>query len=160
MCLKSITKKYETPDPLERDAWKIFEIRTEKGLWHQKKITTPYMGTLIELDKWLEAEQAECFYYPNWDNQTYKSGFHCFSTEDAALKAIGLSGWPIRSSKGIKTGNWFTVVVVKIRIKDVTYEGFDGTGDDFLPYDIPNIVANKMYIASEEIARAEQERKI
>jgi len=52
------------------------------------------------------------------------------------------------------------VVVVKIRIKDVTYEGFDGTGDDFLPYDIPNIVANKMYIASEEIARAEQERKI
>jgi len=105
------------------------------------------MGTLIELDKWLERKASVST--TNLDNQTYKSGVSLFLNE-MLIKAIGY--WvAYRSSKGIKRVIGLPLLSLKY-YQRFTYEGFDELVMIFTIY-IPNIVAIKMYIGTRRNAR-------
>lgn len=125
MCLQKITKRYEPPDPRVRQAYKIME----------KNGYTPFYQVQYT-EAWLQATEHS-IYVGSPEGDYYLSGFHVFPTRKAARQALSLLTYiGGKISQGKHT-------IRKVEIRDVTYEGTDGTSSRliFQVANIPNLVA-------------------
>ena len=126
MCLNTITKTYEVPDTKVRTAYKILE----------KGNKTPFQFTKLPMGEWVSAIERKLAVenrgqpFAMWEHRPkYTSGFHVYPTRSAARKALSLL-----SSRRNRT-------IRKVEVREITYEGTDGTGFRFTEHKIPNLVA-------------------
>jgi hypothetical protein len=150
MCLNLVTKRYNPPDPAERTAYKI--VRESK--YHGKtELEGPFMSTIYLMDQWIYPTQH--YIYANYPapspsdveivenvNARYRSGFHVFPTREDAMRCYQ------RMSLGFAE----TLLIVEVRVKDITSEGEDGTFGRSIGAN--NLVASALYISRESYLQA------
>jgi hypothetical protein len=126
MCLHTITKTYDPLDPKERVAWKIFYKRNGnlEGLFKFCKPTT-------------EWQTAEKIIIKANSLKGYTTGFHCYKSRDDARKILKYLRTTYKSL-------YDKCTIVKIVIRNVTYEGTDGIDAVEEVHKIVNIVAQEM----------------
>jgi hypothetical protein len=149
MCLTTITQTFNPPDPKVRTGWRFVEKR-------DGRFYPPYYGNgRPYADGWAEADvQVSVRTNPQnvyWDDRpTYTSGFHVFPSREEARKAK-------RILKGHNYGvmhrllNEGRLALVKVEVRNVTYEGIDGTStdSDYMAANIKTLVAKEMRIIGE-----------
>jgi hypothetical protein len=151
MCLERITKRIELPTDHELTAWKIC------GAFQRllsSRFFGPYMGTLIEVDKWMSASDCGFGYHGKGIicgyNTYYPFGFHCYPTQEMAERARNhlFPAWSLMYRHHY--------VVVPVRIRYVHTEGADGTdnSDTWKALKITNLVASEIYYNSKDLEGA------
>ena len=159
MCLNTITKKFNPPDPTEREAWKIVTIY-ETGFDNLKQthIITPFQYTDIHFDVWMQSPQSTLqkqlvYWYgelgerPPESDTEYLVGFHVFVTKEEAIAAKKMFPVPVVC---VYIEHRF---VIPVRVRNVTYEGTDASTYDgaYLNAQIKTLVAEEMYVSSEAL---------
>lgn len=124
MCLGSITQKFKVPDGKVRWGWKVFYRSTEKGLCFQYYNLNDD-DPRVPVGKWLKAKRVQ---RKITDTQSYRTGFHVF------ISRAGARAWVHGSYP-----------VVKVKVRNVTYEGLQG--------------GNKVMVAQEMLVPRQKRRK-
>jgi hypothetical protein len=123
MCLLSVTKNHRNPIKGPIIAWKIVEVISGK-------VFTPFQQFRIT-KKWKSAWKG---YLAANDSccTRYKSGFHCYTTQQDAAKARVLYMY-------MKTKK-----VIPVQIDEITTTGIDGTTYEIKQAMLKNYVAQKI----------------
>jgi len=135
MCINKLLKKYKEPSTKEITAYKLVETFNFGSGYG-----TPYQHSVICPDVWMRADRKQINAY---DGQLYMTGFHVLKTRRGAeaLKA--------------EVSNGARYLIVKVRVRRITYEGTDGTCDGAgLTRNVKNLVAHEMMISSKELEKA------
>lgn len=140
MCLNSITKTYDPPDPTIRKAWKM--VRIEDGEFY-----SPYQNSSKLTNAWASASKEQVNIWGT--DQRYLAGFHVFPDEQTARKAFEiLVGQHGIMRDLVETGS---AKIVPVEVRGVMYEGQDGTStyDDYYSANLLCLVAEEIRLASE-----------
>ena len=153
MCLNTITKAFNPPDPKVRTGWKYVEktsggrlVPAYKNRSYRAAYTTDWQ-TAFEED--VSTNQLTVGYDMR---PKYTSGFHVFPTREEARKAKRIL---LKSCYGYgvmaRLAADGKLKLIKVEVKDVTYEGIDGTNSDaaYLDAKIKTLVAKQIRLVRE-----------
>ena len=136
MCLNTLTKVYETPDPTEREGWKLLE-RSWCGL------TTPFKMYRVKQGEW----NVAFIDYPITaiSGERYQCGFHVFATKEAAEWALE---WLRKDASDCDEQLYDHTKVVKVKVRNVTAEGPDATSiqSEWIEANLHTLVAKEMWV--------------
>ena len=141
MCLYTITKRFNPPDPKVRKGWKFVEEGKDGQLHGIFQCGHGYST------EWQVRRGSMYPLKTNGDvREEYDTGFHVFPTrEDArkAKRALMSRGWELLSTHS-------TVRLVKVEVRDVTCEGIDGTTSEgyYVEAEVRTLVAHSMRIVA------------
>lgn len=148
MCLNVITKTFNPPDPKVRTGWKYME-RTVDG--HLMPMYRRYSGFSKYTTDWQSAHETVIKPNPLSYSEDYISGFHVFPTREEARRAKRILTQIRYDGITIWLKKHGSLALVKVEVRNVTYEGIDGTSYDFIYLDakIKTLVSKEMRIIGE-----------
>jgi hypothetical protein len=135
MCLLTIDKRFDPPDPKERTAYKSVLVQSDG-------ILTPYTNDKIQYNTWTKAVFQSKWSQNNGKDEitihrtkeTYPTGFHVYATKQSANRY-----------------KFEYDTVIKVKIRNIVCYGQDGTIRTTLGKRQPRVlVAQEIYIPKEQ----------
>lgn len=137
MCLYSVRKTFDPPDPKERVAWKILEVNQK-----DKTLSTPFKDFKIRPNAWMYSTYNYSLFTELNECIPYKAGFHVYVTREDAREALAAFNEKAPRASRQRRQYW---KVFKVMVADVTSEGTDGTSG-VASSRFRNLVAGKMLL--------------
>lgn len=149
MCLATVSKRFDPPDPKVRRAWKIVQ-----GNKDDPKRFTSVFNSFLYTPKWAERETTswapegiKLFRHVSYTAADfYPCGFHCFFTKREAQRALKYLRYEMDGGHSKK--HYSQCRIVPVLVKGVYVEGIDATdGEKFVALGLRTLVAQWIRLA-------------